>query len=154
MRLSEAPDALKRLQRTSWEFQRTFETPLCDLARFVAAILSALSEIQAATVIIEGAVAEPHRALIPLYERYALPAKWSGGTSIEAQNADEASELLQTVLSEWIDFVFIPSPKPFVIYADHDEYTTFFAHRKSNLNRVTQALNAARFQAVDYVRKF
>jgi hypothetical protein len=48
----------------------------------------------------------------------------------------------------------MPAPKPFVIYADHDEYTTFFANTKSNLNRVAQPLTAGGFVSVpDYERQ-
>jgi len=57
------------------------------------------------------------------------------------------------VLSEWIDFFFVPTPKRFVIYADHDEYITFLAHRKGQLSVIVEALNGAKFRAVEYVRK-
>lgn len=61
--------------------------------------------------------------------------------------------MLEAALGDWVDFVFVPVPKPFVIYADHDEYTTFYANTKSNLNRVAQALIAAGFEKVlDYER--
>jgi hypothetical protein len=48
--------------------------------------------------------------------------------------------------------VFIPDPTPFSLYADHDEYTTFFAHSKSNLTRVVDALTQGGFAAVDFHR--
>jgi hypothetical protein len=48
--------------------------------------------------------------------------------------------LLQAVLTDAVDFAFIPTPKPFVMYADHDDLVTLFANTKSNLNRVAQAL--------------
>ena len=56
-------------------------------------------------------------------------------------------------MDEWIDFLFVPTPKPFVIYADHDDYITFLAHKKGQLSRVVEALTAAKFRAQDYVRK-
>jgi hypothetical protein len=62
-------------------------------------------------------------------------------------------ELLEAALSDWIDFIFVPTPKPFVIYADHDEFTTFYANTKSNLNPVVEALSARGFKRVqDYER--
>ena len=58
-------------------------------------------------------------------------------------------------MSDWVDFVFIPEPKPFVIYADHDEYITFYANTKSNLNRVADALLAQGFKSVqNFERNF
>jgi hypothetical protein len=47
----------------------------------------------------------------------------------------------------WI-FSFVPAPKPFVIYADHHDYTTFYANTRSNLNRVADALLAQGFEEV------
>ncbi len=40
------------------------------------------------------------------------------------------------------------APKTFVIYADHDEYTTFYANSRSNLNRVTESLLTQGFEEV------
>jgi hypothetical protein len=68
---------------------------------------------------------------------------------------EEVEELLIAALGDWVDFLFVPSPKPFVIYADHDEFITFYANTKSNLNRVGTALLARGFKVVeDYTREF
>ena len=67
---------------------------------------------------------------------------------------DEVGALLQAALSDSVDFWFIPTPKPFVIYADHDEYTTFFANSKSNLNGIVDPLLKRGFESVDYERSF
>ena len=65
----------------------------------------------------------------------------------------EAEELLQAAFTDWFDFIFVPTPKPFVIYADHDEYATFFANSKSNLTAVASALTASGFTPVaNYTR--
>ena len=55
-------------------------------------------------------------------------------------------ELLQTAFTEWFDFLFVPTPMPFVIYADHDEYPTFYSNTRSNLNRVVTRLVAHGFE--------
>lgn len=47
----------------------------------------------------------------------------------------------------------MPAPKPFVIYADHDEYATFYANTRSNLNRVTDALLTQGFEEVSGYQK-
>jgi hypothetical protein len=154
MRLFESPGTVKRFRRTTWEFQQTFETPSQDLVRFVDVIMSALPATKGALAVFDQVVFEPRYELVPLYAKYALPQKWYGDDlTIEATGATEARELLHAVLSEWIDLFFVPTPKRFVIYADHDEFITFLAHRKGQLSRVVEALNGAKFRAVEYVRK-
>jgi len=153
MRIFESPDMVKRFRRTTWEFQRTFETPLQDLPRFVDVIVSAIPGIETAQVVFDRVIFEPHYELPPLYAKYSLPLTWHGNDlTIEAESAEQARELLHGVLSEWIDFLFVPTPKRFVIYADHDEYITFLAHRKGHLSGVVEALTAAKFLSVDWVR--
>ena len=43
----------------------------------------------------------------------------------------------------------VPDPRPFVIYADHDQYATFFAQTKGNLNRVIVPLKRSKFRHVE-----
>jgi hypothetical protein len=82
-----------------------------------------------------------------------LPPEKGHESSMTADGELGAEALLLAALGDWVDFVLVPVPKPFVIYADHDEYTTFLASTKSNLNRVVQPLAAAGFQKVpDYER--
>ena len=74
--------------------------------------------------------------------------------TITAETAVEVEPLLTAAFRDWVDFVFTPSPKPFVIYADHDEYATFFASSRANLNSVASPLIDRGFRAVeDYTRK-
>ena len=114
--------------------------------------MSALPGLVGAQAVIEQVVIEPRRELAAFSSKHALSLKV--GTVIEAEGAAEARELLQAMLSEWVDFFFVPSPKPFVIYADHDEYITILAHRKGAVSAAASALKEARVQAVDYIRKF
>ncbi len=153
MRIYESPGTLTRYRQTTWQFQQTFKTPLDDLERFVGVIMQALPSTEGAIAVFDQVVFDPQHELLSLYAKYSLPEKWYGNdVIIEAQSAAEASELLRAVLDEWIDFLFIPTPKPFVIYADHDEYITFLAHRKEQLSSVVEPLAAAKFLPVDYVR--
>lgn len=155
MRVLELPGTLKRYRKTAWEFQQTFETPVKDLSYFVDVIMSAFPVIDGAQAVFEQVVIEPRFKLVPLYAKYSLSLKLDcKDTIIEAQGATESRELLEAMLSEWIDFFFLPTPRRFVIYADHDEYFTFLAHRKGQLSGVINALAAAKFRAVEYVRKF
>ncbi len=84
----------------------------------------------------------------------SLPTEYGHDWSIIAATKQEAKTLLEATLSDWIDFIFIPTPKPFVMYANHDEYTTFYANTRSNLNRVADALSMKGFERVEnYERK-
>jgi len=153
MKLSQSEGFLKRFRRTPWRFQQTFHTPLKDLRPFVGTIASALDPLRGGCVTIDDAVFEP-RHLISLLAEHSLPAGYGHEWSLTAEDKPETEALLEAALGDWVDFVFIPVPKPFVIYADHDEYTTFYANTKSNLNRVAQALSAAGFEKVpDYERQ-
>jgi hypothetical protein len=152
MKVSETPSGLKQIRKASWKFQQTFKTPLNNLQPFVASILSTASP-EIACVTIEQTVFEPKRWM-DLLTRYSLPPRYGKGVSVTAVGPQEVQELLYTAFTDWFDFVFVPTPKPFVIYADHDEYTTFFANVRSNLNRVVGALVVQGFEQVaEYKRQ-
>jgi hypothetical protein len=154
MTLSETPGSLKRFRRTAWRFQQTFQTPVQDLPLFVAAILSVHDSILAGCVTIDQVVFEP-KHLNAVLARHSLPIQPRHDWSLAASGREEVAELLDAALSDWLDFIFVPTPKPFVIYADHDEYTTFYANRKSNLNPVVEALSTRGFKrAQGYERDF
>jgi len=153
MKMSDTPGALKQFRRTSWKFQRTFQTPLKNLQTFVTTIISVIQPFEAGRLTIEQVVFEP-KHLISLLTSYSIPPRYEHGLSVFAVSQQEVEALLQAVLSDWIDFIFVPEPKPFVIYADHDEFTTFYAHTRSNLNRVIKALSGQGFEPVsDYERR-
>jgi hypothetical protein len=151
--LSETPGALKRFRRTAWKFQQTFETPLKGLEKFVAATISANESWESACLTFEQVVFDPTH-IITLFDSYGITPEYGRGWSLTATGQKEAAELLQAALGDWIDFIFVPAPKPFVIYADHDDFTTFFAMTRSNLNRVANVLTARGFAPVpDYERR-
>jgi hypothetical protein len=151
MKLSATSGTLKRLRKVPWRFQQTFLTPLQNLQPFVATIISGREEIQAGTVRVDSVVFEP-RNLNQLLTSRSLPPSLQRESSIEVVGHQEVGALLEAALSDWLDFWFIPSPKPFVIYADHDEYTTFFANSKFNLNGVVEPLFRQGFEKIDYER--
>jgi hypothetical protein len=85
--------------------------------------------------------------------KQSLPVQFVRGLSLAVIGKHEVTALLEAALSDWLDFLFVPTPEPFVIYADHDEYTTFYAGTRSNLDRVVEALSAKGFAKVpDYER--
>jgi hypothetical protein len=91
--------------------------------------------------------------LIGLLSNYSIPPRYGHGSSITAHGQAEVAELLEAALGDWLDFIFTPVPRQIVIFADHDEYTTFFANTRSGLNRVITALSAQGFKEIrDYER--
>ncbi|MEQ2008741.1 MAG: hypothetical protein ABMA26_18330 [Limisphaerales bacterium] len=152
MIISQQSGALKKFRRTPWRFQRTFQTPLRSLAPFTGAILSMIGPVNSGTVLIDSVIFQPKNLEALLTQHHLQPSLLHDMT-IVAETAAEVQPLLIAALGGWIDFVFIPSPKPFVLYADHDEYTTFFANSKGSLNKVSTAFAAQGFTAVeDYTR--
>ena len=57
--------------------------------------------------------------------------------------------LLTAALQDWTDFWFVPIPGGFLLYGDHDEYATIFAHRTGPVASAAEALRAAGFDEVD-----
>ena len=152
MTFTSTPGSLKRFRRTPWKFQQTFLTPLKDLERFVSIIISAHPPPEKACVTIDQVVFAP-KTLKAFLSQHSISEEVGHDISLEAVGQQEIEELLRSTLADWIDFVFIPTPKPFVIYADHDEYTTFYANTQGNLNRIVDALSEKRFEKVeDYER--
>jgi hypothetical protein len=153
MTLSENPAALKKFRRTPWNYQQTFQTPLKNLTAFVSTIVNSAKPWKAGCLTIEQAVFEPGNLMALLAEN-SIPSRYERGVSLTAQGQEEIEALLRAVLGDCIDFIFVPEPKSFAIYADHDEYTTFYAQTRSNLNRVVKPLSDRGFQIVrDYERE-
>jgi hypothetical protein len=146
MHISDTPGALRQFRKSAWKFQRTFKTPLKNLQSFVTSIVSACKP-QTACITIEAVVFEP-KHLIEILTRHSLPVQYKSGMSVTGTGQQEIEELLYAALSDWVDIFFTPTPKPFVIFADHDEYTTFYANTRSNLKRVAEPLSTNAFQEV------
>jgi hypothetical protein len=152
MIVSHTSGTIKRFGRTPWRFQTTFGTPLDNLDLFVSTIFSADPRIEEGCVTIDQVVFEP-KQLMELLSSNSLPVNYGHDWSYTVTGKQQLHELLKASLAGWVDFLFIPTPKPFVIYADHDEYTTFYANTKSNLNRVADVLLEKGFKQIpDYQR--
>jgi hypothetical protein len=154
MTISNTPGTIKKFKRSAWRSQVTFRTPLQKLDVFVPAILSANEPIKEATVTIDQYAFEPKNTLA-LIAKHMASGQLQRDTSITAIGHDKVRELLRTAFSDWLDFLFVPTLKLFVIYADHDEFASFYANTKSNLERIKLSLLAKGFEQVrDYERKF
>ena len=153
MLVLQSDGAMKKFRRTPWRFQKTFVTPLKELPAFTGAILGSIRDIAAGTVVIDQVVF-PAETLEALLSRRQLSLHLHRDASITAETSEEVQPLLIAALSDWVDFAFTPSPKPFVIYADHDEYITFFVSSRSHLNSLATALVDGGFKAVEnYTRE-
>jgi hypothetical protein len=141
-----------------FKFQETFRTPKDDQHRFVRAILSALEPSEAVIRTIDEIVFEPVR-LNTLLARLGIPALRMGNTSsmhdcsIELWGQEDVQNVLECALADAVNFAFVPRPRRFMIYSDHDEYTTFFAATKSNLKGVCGALSQQGFGRQEYSRR-
>lgn len=151
MTVTTTPGALKKFRRTPWRFQQTVERPKASrLEAFVSTILRC-HDTTAGTVTIDQVVFDTNRLA------FICPAGSSltHDTSITAASAEELQALLVAAFWDGPDFIFIPTPKPLVFYADHDEWITFYANTKSHLNRVAHSLAAHGYKLVeDWQRVF
>jgi len=145
MTVTLTPGVLKKFRRTPWRFQQTVERPQAsDLDRFVSTIFTAEHRIEAATVTVDAVVFNTERttALCP------AGSTLSHDSSISAQSAAEVHALLVAAFWDGPDFICIPTPKPFVFYADHDDWITFYANTKSHLNHVIGPLASHGYKLV------
>jgi hypothetical protein len=79
--------------------------------------------------------------------------QWNDWSFI-AYEKSEIGDLLTAMLADSIGFALIPTPKKFMSYADHDDYITFFAATRSNLNHVASALEHLKFRPNEYQRRW
>jgi hypothetical protein len=149
--LSERPEEIHRFRATPWPFQQTFKTPLKDLNRFVTTFLAPFS-LERGTMSTDEVVFEP-KDLLRLLSNNSLTVEDQYHLTIQAEGQQAVIHLLQAALGDWVDFVFVPSPEVLAIYADHDEYTTFYTRDDATLKNVTSGLEKSGFEAVpDYTR--
>lgn len=147
MTTTHTPGVMKRFGRAAWRFQETFETPLHDIDRFVSTIASAHGNIQKASIVIDQVVFDTEH-LNALVSADASPIQLARDFSITTGSPHEVEPLLRAAFADWIDFLFVPTPKPFVIYADHDEFVTFYANTKSHINQIVKPLTSHRYSVV------
>ena len=153
MTLYEDAANLNQFRQNPWKFQQTFETPLQDLNNFVEAILSAGQKITGGCLTIDLWVFEPSN-LINLLRRHSIAPQYKHGLTVAATGTEEVAALLQACLGDWLDFIFVPVPDELVIYADHDEFTTFFANEQASLTRVVDAMASRGYRLENYERTF
>jgi hypothetical protein len=98
-------------------------------------------------------VFEP-KDLLRLLANNSLSVQDQYHLTIQAEGQQAVADLLQAALGDWADFVFVPSPEVVAVYADHDEYTTFYTRDDAALKNLASALETSGFEAVrDYTRR-
>lgn len=149
--LTEPPEEIQRFRTGPWPFQCTFKTPLKDLARFVSHFVAPFS-FETGVLSTDEVVFAP-KNLQQLLTENSLQASNVYRLTIQAAGERDIAGLLQAALADWVDFVFVPSPQVVAMYADHDEYTTFYAREDETLRNVVLNLEGAAFEPVlNYTR--
>lgn len=136
---------MKKFCRTPWRFQQTVQRPKpSELDGFVSTIFTAGHNIEAATVTIDEIVFGTERM-----SKICPPGSTlAHDSSISAPSAAQLRALLVAAFYDGPDFICTPQPKPFVFYADHHDWITFYANSKSHLNRVIDPLAAGGYKLV------
>lgn len=152
MIVASTPGTLKRFRRTPWHFQQTVELPgRKDLDGFVSTVTDAHGDVHEGTVTLDQIVFGTERltALCPA----GSPLPLARESSLTAQTDEEVKRLLVAAFMDGPDFIFVPSPKPFVFYADHDDWVTFYANTKSHLNHITEPLASHGYRIIQDWRR-
>jgi hypothetical protein len=148
--LPSVPEAIHQFRANPWPCQKTLVTPRQDMAKFLSALMTAFPANHGVAAT-DQVVFEPDNFLELLKARaLAIENYWR--FCAEASNSEDVAALLDAMLHDWIDFVFVPSPASFAIYADHDEYLTIYVPTSPALDRLTSELPMLGFHFNDYVR--
>ena len=141
-------EGIKQFRAAPWPFQSTFLTPMKNLSGFVGALLARFV-LEYGGLQTDIVVFEPLN-LLELLSTRSIPVNDTWHFILEAEGQVEIAELLEAALGDSVDFIFVPSPGSFAIYADHDEYTTVYASTDSELRNLVSGLQAAGFNCVTH----
>ena len=149
--LPSIPDAIHQFRANPWPYQKTLETPRKNMASFLSALLATFP-VDRGAASTDQVVFEPDSFLELLKARnLEIENYWT--FCVEASNREDVAVLLDAMLSDWIDFAFVPSPTSFAIYADHDDFLTLYVPSLSALDHLIDQLKLAGFGFEDwYVR--
>jgi hypothetical protein len=144
--LPDQPEQTEKFRSAPWAWQATFETPLKDLDSFVAGILSPFP-LDSGALSTDLVVFEPDN-LLKLMSDASIHVENQWKFIIRADGPQSISMLLESAFGDWVDFLFVPSPESFAIYADHDEYATFYTRDSESLLLLVSTLEQAGFVSV------
>jgi hypothetical protein len=138
---------LKKTRHADWRYQQTFLTPLPQLEAYVAAIGEAHGGFLAARLTVEQIVFDADN--LARFTAASRTGEVVEGCSIDTKGQDETLGCLKAAFGDWIDFLFVPNPARFAIYADHDEFTTFLSDSKADVDCVRDLLKAKGFRHME-----
>ena len=141
------PGALQHMRVRAGEHQMTFAVPPARASQFAAALLDAGVGAAGARLVVDAVVFPPKHLQTALGNGDA--EAWLDAETVIEAGPGEADALLIAALQDWTDFWFVPIPGGFLLYGDHDEHSTIFAHQRDPITRAADALRAARFDEVD-----
>ena len=118
-----------------------------ELEKFVETLLRGF-EPETCSISTDEIVFEPTQ-ILSLFARHSIQVKNHWELIVGAEGQDGIKNLLVATLSDWVDFYFILEPETFAIYADHDEYCTFYAKDDLTIGRIKSSLVDAGFKPVD-----
>ena len=149
--LPSIPEPIQQFRANPWPYQTTLVTPRKNMTSFLSALLTTFPADRGVAST-DQLVFEPDSFLELLKARnLAIENYWT--FCAEASNSEDVAVLLDAMLDDWIDFVFVPSPASFAIYADHDEFLTLYVPGSSALDHLSDQLRLAGFGFEDwYVR--
>jgi hypothetical protein len=148
MTVSHTPGVIKKFRRTPWRFQQTVERPHSDkLNGIVSTITDAHGHIEGAAITIDQIVFGTERMTALCPEDSPLPLARESSLTVCAP--EEVNALLVATFMDGLDFIFVPIPKSFVFYADHDDWITFYANTKSHLNQIIEPLASKGYKLVE-----
>jgi hypothetical protein len=128
------------------EYQVTFAVPPARATQFAGALHGAGAGAAGARLVVDAVVFPPKHLQDVLGHD---PEAWLEAETVIEAEPGEADALLIAALQDWTDFWFVPIPGGFLLYGDHEEYATIFAHQRPVIARAADALRAAGFGEVD-----
>jgi hypothetical protein len=150
--LSKSHGEVYQLRKTPPKHEQTFKTPLKDLPRFLTTILSPIPATEA-SVTIDQIIFEP-KSLLELLMTRGIHTDDLMDANITGTGHADVLALLEASLSDWADFLFVPSPNRFALYADHDEWTTALATNEVDLACMSAAMSSGGFEMITNYTRF
>jgi hypothetical protein len=132
-----------------WRFAATVHRPLPErLPWFVQTLLAPLPPLRQA-VLHASAIIFPPRRLTAMREAVGIVQSVYKTPALLVDSIAELGPLLEAALFDGVDCVVLPRPTPFVLAADHHDWTRIFAMSKSHLAPVLAPLIAAGIEVLE-----
>ena len=144
----------KHCRRREWKCQTTCITPLKRLPWYTAVLVEQLRPFDRALLVIDQVVFDVPPVLKKLRRHAGERRSVHDAPGHAFENEVEAFRaVLKAALSDWVDLRALFSPSDHALWADHDEYTTFFSESSGKIAEVRRVLGEAGVQLTDYTAK-